>query len=197
VSERSERAPDRVGAVVLAAGGGSRFSGPEHKLLAPFRGRPLVAWAVDAAAAAGLDRTVVVTGAVDLRGVLADGVVVVDNPSWADGQATSLAAGIAWAEGDGLGAVVVGLGDQPLVPAVAWRTVAAAGDPAHPIAVASYGGRRGNPVRLDRSVWPLLPRSGDEGARVVMRERPEFVAEVPCDGEAADIDTGEDLLRWS
>jgi hypothetical protein len=30
-----------------------------------------------------------------------------------------------------------------------------------------------------------------------MRERPEIVAEVPCDGEAVDIDTWEDLLRWS
>jgi molybdenum cofactor cytidylyltransferase len=184
-------------AVVLAAGGGSRFSGTEHKLLAAFRGRPVVAWAVDSAVAAGLDHTVVVTGAAPLDQVLPEGVTIVPNPDWASGQATSLAVAIDWAETRGMGAVVVGLGDQPLVPPNAWQRVAAAVDGSQPIVVATYGGRRGNPVGLDGSVWPQLTRLGDEGARVLMRERPDLVTEVPCDGEAVDIDTQEDLLRWS
>jgi CTP:molybdopterin cytidylyltransferase MocA len=188
----------RLAAVVLAAGGGSRFAGPEHKLLVPFRGRPVVTWAAESAVAAAIGPTIVVTGAVALGGLLPSGVVVVDNPHWAEGQATSLAAAVDWAEDEGMDAIVVGLGDQPLVPPGAWRAVArAAVDARHPIVVASYGGMRGNPVRLGRTVWPRLPRSGDEGARAVMRERPDLVAEVPCDGEAVDIDTREDLLRWS
>jgi len=183
---------------VLAAGGGSRFTGPPHKLLAPFRGRPVVAWAVEAAAAGGLDTTLVVTGAVTLDGLLPDGVIALDNPRWAEGQATSLATAIDWADAYGLDAVVVGLGDQPLVRADAWTAVGRSpADPSRPIVAAAYDGRRGNPVRLHRLVWPLLPRTGDEGARVVMRERPDLVTEVPCAGEAADIDTWEDLDRWS
>ena len=180
--------------MVLAAGGGSRFTGATHKLLADFRGRPLVAWAVDAALAAGLDETVVVTGGVPLAGVLPESASVVENPRWAEGQATSLQVAVTWAGERDVDAVVVGLGDQPLVPAEAWTAVAASDAP---IAVATYDGQRRLPVRLHRDVWPLLPTEGDEGARVVMRRRPELVSEVPCRGNPADVDTVEDLRRWS
>ena len=64
-------------------------------------------------------------------------------------------------------------------------------------AVATYRGVRRNPVRLDREIWPLLPTSGDEGARVVMRERPDLVEAVACPGDPLDIDTVEDLSIWS
>lgn len=181
-------------AVVLAAGAGTRFDGPGHKLLAPLRGRPVVHWAVAAARAAGLDETLVVTGAVDLSEVLPPEVTVVANANWRSGQATSLAAAVA-AVGDRHDAIVVGLGDQAFLEAAAWRAVAAARDT--PIAVATYEGRRRHPVRLDRSIWPLLAATGDGGARDLMRERPELVREVPCHGQPADIDTREDLGRWS
>ncbi|MGH9087277.1 MAG: nucleotidyltransferase family protein [Acidimicrobiales bacterium] len=185
---------NRTAAVVLAAGGGSRFAGDGHKLLAPFRGRPLVAWAVAAAAEAGLDEVVVVSGAVDLTGALPAGeVTLLDNPDWADGQATSLGVALDWCGRQGHGSAVVGLGDQPLVPASAWRAVARA--PGGPVVAASYSGQRRNPVRLDQAVWGLLPVDGDEGARVLMRRRPELVHEVVCDGDPFDVDQVEDLSR--
>jgi CTP:molybdopterin cytidylyltransferase MocA len=179
-------------AILLCAGGSSRFTGGQSKLLAPFRGKPLVSWALEHVTASGLEETLVVVGPVDLSGLLPDGVVVVDNPTWADGQASSLQAGIAAASDRGHDVVVIGLGDQPLVPPEAWAAVAGTDSP---IAVATFDGQRTPPTRLHRSVWSLLPTDGDLGARPLMQARPDLVQEVPCPGEALDIDTTEDLLR--
>ncbi len=179
-------------AAVLAAGDGSRFGGP--KLLAPFRGRPLVAWAIAAAVDADLDETVVVTGGQDLTEVVPCGVRALPNPRWAEGQATSLQVAVGWADRHGHDALVVGLGDSPLVVADAWRAVAAS---TAPLAMADYGGRRRPPVRLARAVWALLPEAGDEGARALVRDRPDLVTAVPCAGDPLDVDTEGDLERWS
>ena len=195
-----------VGAVVLCAGGASRWQesanaagfAVAHKLLAPLRGRTVVELAVSVALAARLDATIVVTGPVALpTSITADGrVTVVHNPDWASGQAGSLALALDRCATLGLDAAVCGLGDQPFLEPEAWELLAR-GDFATPIAVATYGGVRGNPVRLDASIWTLIPRDGDEGARPLMRSRPDWVTEVACPGNPTDIDTVEDLLLWS
>ena len=182
-------------AVVLAAGGGTRFAGTGHKLLAERDGRSVVEHAV-AAAHAALGNVLVIAGAAQLPSAVTTmpGVRVVHNPRWEEGQATSLATALELAGGDdAIDAVVVGLGDQPDITPEAWRRVAAS--PA-PIAIATYDGRRRNPVRLHRSIWGLLPTTGDEGARALTRLRADLVEEVPCSGSPGDIDTLEDLQRW-
>jgi CTP:molybdopterin cytidylyltransferase MocA len=183
-------------AVLLAAGGGSRFAGSTHKLLAELDGVPVFRRALDHLLEAGFEHVVVVTGAVDLD-ISAPGIAVVHNPDWSQGQAGSLQLAIAAAIGHGSEFVVVGLADQPFIPAAAWRAVATSSSTA-PIVVATYDGVRGpNPVRLSRSVWSHLPTQGDEGARPVMRLHPEWIDEVACLGSAADIDTLEDLGSWT
>ena len=222
-----------VAGVVLAAGEGSRFAGPVHKLRADLRGRPLVRWAVDAALEASvaepagsgrpssgfvpssgspleasgaepersdgsgvpappLVAVYVVLGAEDLSDLLPPEVTVVVSHDWHRGQAWSLQAGVRTAEMDGHSAEVVGVADQPLIGAEAWRRVATAPGS---IVTAVYGARRRPPVKLDASVWPLLPLDGDEGARQLMRRHPEMVREVRCPGDPTDIDTLEDLRR--
>lgn len=189
-----------IAAVVLAAGAGRRFTasgGVDPKLLTPLDGVPLIVRVVDTVLAASVGPLIVVSGAVDLEGALADRPVeLVRNERWPDGIATSLHAGIAVAGRAGHDAVVVGLGDQPGIPPGAWQALATHRPPP-PIAVATYGGRRRNPVHLAAEVWDLLPAGGDEGARDLMRRRPDLVAEIACAGEPDDVDTVEDLDRWS
>ena len=186
-----------VAALVLAAGGGSRFAGASHKLLAPLGGRPLVEWAVAAAASAGLGHVVVVCGAVDVsdaaRRAGGPAVVVVDHSAWRDGQGTSLKAGLDRCQSLGCRAAVIGLGDQPLLGPGPWRAVARS--TLAPVVTATFAGRRSPPVRLDASVWEMLSSSGNEGARELMRRRPDLVAEVACEGDPTDVDTLEDLHR--
>jgi CTP:molybdopterin cytidylyltransferase MocA len=131
---------------------------------------------------------------VDLGAAVPEGVRVIENPEWASGQASSLQTAVSWAVAHQHEAVVMGLGDQPLVPPAAWAAVAASPSP---IAVATFDGARRPPVRLARSVWSLLPTAGDEGARVLMKRRPDLVCEVACEGQPVDIDNEEDLSRWS
>lgn len=186
--------PPTCVAILLAAGGGERFEGATHKLLAPLRGGPVAARAVKAVLRAGFSHVVVVTGAVPLPLPDHPALHVVHHPGWHAGQATSLQVGLDAARSLGADSVVVGLADQPFITADDWRRVAAAGSA---IAVATFDGHRSPPVLLDRSVWPLLPASGDEGARALMRLRPELVSEIPCTGNPGDVDTLEDLARWS
>jgi molybdenum cofactor cytidylyltransferase len=184
---------------ILAAGRGSRLGGDGSKPLLEWRGRPLVAWAVDAALESALHPVLVVVGyrGDDVRAALpADGLLVVDNAEWEEGIASSLRAALAaltpLAEVE---AVAVGLADQPLVGAGAYARLAAAGGDA-PIRAATYGGRPGNPVILARSLWPEAMRlRGDTGARTLMRDGTLHRIECGDTGSAADIDTLEDLER--
>jgi molybdenum cofactor cytidylyltransferase len=187
-----------VVAIVLAAGEGSRFGGVTsasgaviHKLDATIDGRTLFERAVGAAVASGIGPVLVVVAGEDRH--VGDEAIRVVNHAWKSGSASSLQAGISAARHLGARRAVIALGDQPFIAPEAWRAVASVDVP---IAVATYAGRRGHPVQLRSDVWALLPTTGDEGAKTVMRLRPDLVREVPCQGSSVDIDTVEDLRRW-
>jgi CTP:molybdopterin cytidylyltransferase MocA len=190
-----------VAAVILAAGAGTRFNredpaaNPGGKLLAVARGKPLIEWAIAPAIEAELDELVVVCGAADLSGVIEESATLLRNDDWTLGQATSLRVALDWCARQGHLSAVIGLGDLPGLTAAAWRSVASARG--GPMVFATYYGSRGHPVRLDAEIWSLLPISGDEGARSLANRRPELVTEVACEGTTTDIDTQEDLRRWS
>jgi len=178
--------PESTLAVILAAGAGSRFSADEHKLEAKLKKRPLVWWATTHAIAAGFEEVLVVEGSIPMSDLVPAEASIVHNHDWADGQARSLQVAVHYADLSGYDAMVIGLGDQPFVPPEAWRRVAASESA---IAVARYTKQATPPVRLHADVWGLLPLDGDDGARQLLRSRPELVAEITCPGSAVDVDT--------
>lgn len=181
-------------ALVLAAGGGTRFDGATHKLRADLAGQPVLGRTLDSVLDASFDEVILVVGEDDYADVVGDSTVTtVVAADWADGQAHSLAAGLAHAEAMGHDAVVVGLGDQPLVGAASWEAVRAADG--SPIAAANFGGRRRPPTRLAREVWGQTPKLGDAGARALFDTMPELVTDVVCTGDPIDVDTTDALAR--
>lgn len=181
-------------AAILAAGGGTRFVGPTHKLLAELAGRPVWEWALDAALDAGFADVLVVTGAVEVHPPAA--VRSVHNPDWRQGQGSSLGVAVAAARALGATHLTLGLADQPFVGADAWRAVGGA-DPTCRIALAVYDGRPGpHPVRLAAETWPHLSFDGDRGARELLATHPDWCCRVDCVGSPDDVDTVEDLARW-
>jgi molybdenum cofactor cytidylyltransferase len=191
-----------ISGILLAAGSARRMG--TSKVLLPWHGRPLVRHLAGVALASQLSELVVVVGhrAGDAGEALQDlPVRVVHNPAYADGQSTSLRAGLAAVSPDAAAAVVL-LADQPLVTtqivdallAAFWNTSAR-------IVAACAAGRRGNPVLFTRDLFPdLLAISGDEGARrVILTHRDRLHCVEVDEAVFADVDTPEEYaaLRCS
>jgi molybdenum cofactor cytidylyltransferase len=189
----------KIAALVLSAGRSTRMGGP-NKLLAEISGRPLVRIAVDEALASRADPVVVVTGhqrdkvEAALQGLK---VRIVHNPDFAEGLSTSLRAGLNALPADVDGVVVL-LADMPQVDAALIDRLIAAFDPEKGAlaVVPTIDGKRGNPVLWSRRFFSdLAALEGDVGARHLIGQYAEAVAEVPVTGKGAlaDVDTPDAL----
>lgn len=191
----------RVGAVVLAAGGSSRMKGT-NKLLELLDGAPVITHVVGAAAAGGAAPIVVVIGHQEetVRAALRGAPVeLVENPSWAEGMSTSIAAGVAALERRVEGALVC-LGDMPRVsPEDIAALVRAFGETSEaPVAVVPvHEGEQGNPVLWSAEWFPQLRAlTGDRGAKALIGEIEDRVIRVPAGhGVLVDADTPDALER--
>lgn len=192
--EAKNNAP-RVAALVLAAGLSARMG--SNKLLADFHGRALIRATVESIAA---DSITVVTGhdsdkiAAALAGLP---VEIVPNPDFAQGLSTSIKCGLAALPPD-TDAVLVCLGDMPLVDKDMQRRLIAAFSPAdqRSICVPVWQGQRGNPVLWGPAHFESMKAlGGDQGARALMSQFADEVVEVEATSEAVllDADTQEAL----
>ena len=196
------RANARISAVMLAAGKSARMGEP--KQLLRLNGRTVLEQTLENVRASGVDEVVLVLGASaekirgELRGELFDGLKVAVNQNYAQGMASSLRVGLATASPQ-MDAALVVLADQPFVrPETMQQIIKRYRRSDAEIVIPFYEGKRGNPVLLDRSVFPdAMALEGDIGFRALFGKHTAGIVEmnVADEGVLLDIDSREDYER--
>ncbi|MBW8843809.1 MAG: nucleotidyltransferase family protein [Burkholderiales bacterium] len=195
----------RPAVVVLAAGRGSRFRGPGHKLEQSLAGTPggdsLLTRSLRHALATRLRVVVVTTTALapTAHKLIAarDVVTLPEHDAHGRpqpiGMGHSIVAGVA-ATGDADGWLILPA-DMPLVQPTTIMAVAE-GLERYPVCYAQYRGIQGHPVGFGTELYSeLMVLQGDEGARrIVLRYAAQPIA-VDDPGVHIDVDTAEDLAR--
>jgi CTP:molybdopterin cytidylyltransferase MocA len=169
----------RVGAVLLAAGTGSRMGGVAKSLIR-LQGVPLINRQLIALSGAGVDEVVVVTGfardAVEAS-VSTFPVSLAHNADYALGQQSSVRVGLQALRGN-FDAVLVVLADQPLLGAADLTELIAAFKkrPSGNVVVPVVQGQRGNPIVMDDvALAQILASDTNLGCRHLVERQPELV----------------------
>ncbi len=185
-----------VAAVVLAAGGSTRFGRP--KQLLTWEGRPLVTHAADTAWMAGLDPVTVVLGAEadQVMPLLASRPVrILQNHRWRTGMSSSLSVSIAALPPKTEAAIFLPI-DQPLItPHLLQRFVAKWRETGAEIIIPrTEQGQRGTPVLFAKRFFAELAQlSGDVGGRALFNRHKDHITYLPVPNAQvlADVDTPE------
>jgi molybdenum cofactor cytidylyltransferase len=180
--------------VVPAAGRGSRFAGPLHKLEQAFGSTTVLGATVRHAVQTQLPVVVVTTAALQplVSQLLATRDIVVLGPGEAArGMGHTIASGVA--ERSGAPGWLVLPGDMPLVRPESILALATALQQ-QTLVYAQHRGRRGHPVGFAAELYSeLILLSGDEGARRLMARYPAQGVELDDPGVLLDVDTAADL----
>lgn len=185
-------------AIVLAAGGSQRLGRP--KQLEPWGDKNLLGHIVETTHTFPVDEVWVVIGH-DAERILEETDLgdagVIENPEWEEGMASSIRVGFdALTRLSRCERALIVIGDQPDVSNEVVAALLESHESARkPVTVPKYRYSWGNPVVVDRSLWPrLMSLEGDEGAQRLWRAHPEWVNEVWfSDVPPRDVDTESDV----
>lgn len=185
-------------AIVLAAGGSRRLGRP--KQIEPWGDTNLLGHVVRRTALFPVEEVWVVLGH-EAERVLEEtdvgGAFVIENPEWEEGIASSLRVGLdALTRLSRCDSALIVVGDQPEVsPDVVETLLDSHRRSGKPVTIPKYRYSRGNPVLVDRTLWPrLMSLEGDDGARHLLQAHPEWVNEVWfSESPPRDVDTEGDI----
>jgi molybdenum cofactor cytidylyltransferase len=187
----------RHGVIVLAAGSSQRLG--QAKALIEVEGETLVHRALRLALDTQPDDCIVVSGTDEARVANAVSDLACRNVICADarlGLAASLKCGLLALDPSCQAALIV-LTDQPRISSAHLRLLCSRWYMQPEFAIASgYADTLGVPAMLPRTWFsPLMENDSDQGARDLLRARPDQVQVVPAPELGFDIDTPGDLER--
>lgn len=195
----------RITAIILAAGLSKRLG--RNKLLLPLGDETVLRKTAKAVLESSVSEVILMTGHEEAevkKAVEGLDVRITHNPRYAEGQSTSMIAGVEAAHEEACAYLFV-LGDQPLLTPQIVNDLIFLYEKSRPDALVVapvFEGRRGNPTLFSATLKDeLLQTSGDAGGRGIIRrletESPEQIVfhHLPNDGILLDIDTEEDYER--
>lgn len=184
----------KIGCVVMAAGGSSRFG--RNKLLEEFNGSSLIARALAAVPADILDRTAVVTGYPEVHAMAkAANFETVWNDRPEAGVSLTIRLGLD--KMNDMDAAMFMVCDQPLLTRASVSAMVEffIGRPDHIVGMA-HSGERGNPCIFPSEFFPELRRlEGDAGGSAVIRRHTASLLLFEADNaaELMDVDRASDF----
>lgn len=186
-----------TGVIILAAGPSSRLGEPKQKII--FKGKSLLQRAVEKALNSSCRPVIVILGAYDNEikpDIENEDVSVFQNPQWEEGMASSIRLGIEVLQKTEPAVldVILMVCDQPFADTDLLNDMinkkAITGKE---IIACSYSNTLGVPVLFDKKFFPdLLQLQGEEGAKKLIMQHEELVAEIPFPSGSFDIDTMDD-----
>ncbi len=189
-----------IAAIVLAAGGSRRLGRP--KQLEQWGSTNLLGHVVASVRSFGLEEIWVVLGH-EMEAILSTtdlgDAYVIENPEWSEGISSSIRVALdALTRLSRCDTAMIFIGDQPSISGdLVAELLESHRKAGRPVTVPKYRYTWGNPVVVDRSLWPrLMSLGGDEGAMRLWQAHPEWVNEVwSSKMPPRDVDTETDLAE--
>ena len=185
-------------ALVLAAGGSRRLG--RTKQLEPWGDTNLLGHVLRRVQGFPVDEVWVVLGhesALIIDETDLGDAGVIENPEWEEGIASSIRVGLdALTRLSQCDQALIMVADQPDTPdEVIEGLLASHATAGQPVTIPKYRYTLGNPVVVDRSLWPrLMSLTGDEGAMKLWKTHQEWLNEVWfSEAPPRDVDTETDV----